>query len=596
MPNIATAWTPGETARRPPSSLRTLLDFVLVSSRRRRLRPEALDHLQGPRRARPQTWVSSSKRTLLHALSYEDDAGSVPSAFVGAGDTAALMVGFAFRDRAILPNADDVFSGSIELPSGVFTAIQVSRDTASVRVGMLGSMPLFTFSGEHHLILSNNPRLARQAAEALGNRVAVDLSQLVWLPTLTNMGTEKGLVQSLRLLPMGVRSFVLTRGILEVERSDSPLDAYTESVDPYDLVQSTASELTTAVYGFVAPSHWSLSADLTGGLDSRVVLSSITATASLSDFRIVTYGRDGNRADAQVAGMIANQLGFDLHEKEAERKQTFVDPTASDRAKWFSNGIESNIQINDGHVQAFTALSLRPATPGRLALWGLFGENMRSFYGKKVDKLPGSCRDSHSIARSTLVNLELLRSSYLDYAIETLADFLRARFDAGLTPVAAADTLFVERRSRWFHGLSLTGQWYTHASYSPLLSINAIRLAHMLGDRARIRNAAPYRIIERLNPRLLDIPFANFEWTGDLHPTAPNPIRDTDRPLQYQYRWFDAFVPEIERALAEASQTCIWEVFDQRVARDWLIDSDRTHHQMMGLINLYGLVRAVESW
>jgi hypothetical protein len=97
--------------------------------------------------------------------------------------------------------------------------------------------------------------------------------------------------------------------------------------------------------------------------------------------------------------------------------------------------------------------------------------------------------------------------------------------------------------------------------------------------------------------RLLELPFANYSWSSQIHPGGgPPPITDRDRPLQYPYRYFPTVKPEIEELVRSAAGSELWQVFDQDAAKRWLSAPDPSHHQMMGLINLYGVARSIESF
>lgn len=575
-----------------------MLDFILISSRRRRIQTSRLRGISGPREGTQHLWTSRTGRTVLLSTSYGQNAGQILSkaVFDPSSDGAALIVGFAFQHGTPITGPDSLtWSETSDRPTGTYAAVSITGDQALLATGALGSYPLFSIEDRDRVIVASNPRMAREAAAALGRRPVVDKEQLVWMPTLTNLGTEESLCAGMRLLPMSWRLAQVRKGRLTPVVTEDLAGALRSTFDPDELVVATADSMIRDLQSITSSSNWDVTADLTGGMDSRVLLSAISAAAALDRVRVATYGRDGERADAVVARQIAASLAFDLHEKDAVRSAAGAEPTSIERLRWFVSGVEKNVLINDGHVQAFTALTLRPPVPRQLSLWGLFGENMRSFYGKAVDKLPANARSPAAIAERLLVNLDLLTPTYRDYAIGSLSDFIRYRMDNGLSPAGAADALFVERRSRWFHGLSVTGQWYTTASYGPLLSTTGLRLAFAIGDQDRIRNAAPFRLIRHMEPRLLDLPFANYQWHPSIHSGVP-PVTDVDRPLQYQYRWFDVFLPEISRAARDAAGTFIWDVFDPNVARKWLDQPQRDPREAMGLINLYGLIRAVEAW
>jgi hypothetical protein len=557
-----------------------VLEFLIVSGRWRQpaLSIDSIPRL-GP--SERTCWVDGRAVAIIDRY----DTG-VPDLIDSNAQTATT--GFVVNgDRLVqLPNGDS---------RGAFASLSLSNGSATATTDPLGAVPLFVGEFRSHAIVGTNIRMVRDAAAALGHRVEIDGSQLAWNIVLANQGSFATMFRGIRMVLPG-QQVHLRRGRARFV-GQSFLDILYQAADVDTLADQAAEDIAGSIAA-VAGGSWRLQADLTGGLDSRTVLGGLLHAGILDQTELVTYGADSQRADAVVARDLCHRFGFKLGEKGGA---TGSEPSDEDRVRSFIGGIESNVRLTAGHVQGFTPLRIRNGDPGRLTFWGLFGENARSFYGRSVDKMPGEQRTPEGIANRILVNLGLLTGPARRDTVGQVEEFLDAKITDGLSPIDAADALFVERRARWFHGLSLTGQWHSEPSYAPLGSVAAATLAFAVGERARIREYVPFMLLERFDRRLLEVPFAKHVWHPALyedrhdlaHLATLEAVTGIGRPLQYQYAHFHLFRPVIAEELA--GDSLLWDVFDRDAVHAWLADEHPTPHQMMGLINLYGVSRTVAA-
>lgn len=266
-----------------------------------------------------------------------------------------------------------------------------------------------------------------------------------------------------RLMP----NHVLSMGGFDVERTWPGPDAIPD-VEPedgvarlYRMVQTNAGRIAR---------HRPVSAHLTAGYDSRMVLAALKPVAA--ELPLVTILLPGTNADldVQVASKIAKRFGL-RHEQRA-----FVEPTAADMTEWFER---TGNCVSDQVARLGPTLDSWDQT--EVQLTGACGEVGRAFYWKASD-VDGPRPSAEDL-------LARFGAPAIPRTVEAGARWL-ATLPEDASATLVWDLAYIEQRLGCWAGPAVFGSRQPIPSLSPYNSREVFAL--MLGL------PAPYRLSPRM--------------------------------------------------------------------------------------------------
>ena len=248
---------------------------------------------------------------------------------------------------------------------------------------------------------------------------------------------------------------------------------------------------------------------VTGGRDSRLVLAA-ALRAGIS-FEATTGGPDGHpdveigRRLCEVAGIPHVPLAGDPHGDMWTRPRR-----AAEIVRLVAGGTAC--------VADAAGFPLGPRE-GPLVVWhsGQGGEIARGYYGSVAGGDPDTLADGlyRAFVGRRPGRHELLSDQGAALVRDEIAGWVRAQFAAGARPDNVPDLFYVHRRMGTWAGPTHGCVELVKDTTSPLWS--ARMLPHLLGlpARDRARELFHLRVLERLAPALIDVPFEGGRpWPG----------------------------------------------------------------------------------
>jgi len=512
------------------------------------------------------SWHYSAFATRTHFYAAADQI------WTRDGEGLCVIHGLLWRmrgNRAVLLDAEAV-AALLDRPGATFPD-DVGGEYALVRLYADGTLEAFSDrSGLHQIFrgagdaaaLSNRAGLV---AALLGDR-SPDQAGLRWLGAIGYRAGTATAYRSVRQIAQDHRLTVDARGAREGPMPGAIVDLGGERgwrpVLEDDLDAGIAQAKAAILLGI--DSDGPVDLPITGGKDSRVILS-LCLSAGLRDrLRLFTRGYEGH-PDVVAGAGIAAALGLP-HRREAPHGSD--EPAHWTRERFFDKLMAQAWQT-DGMVGGWDLiLGERIAT--ETLITGHMGEVLKA-YSKRP--LPEGPLDPVAMVRlqAPFDPMGLLRAE----ARADMVDMLAAQMDrdraSGATEADLPDLFYYRNRIPNWLGAIRAIKSFERQPVVPLGSPALLRLAFRLTPEERKRELLHYRIIARCAPELLPLPFALQQWDAGLGDDAPQVapvLPGAGAPPTFGNWQFSVnHNPVIRAALSAEVEACnglaLWETIDR---------------------------------
>lgn len=241
---------------------------------------------------------------------------------------------------------------------------------------------------------------------------------------------------------------------------------------------------------------------LTGGKDSRLIVAALNNLGV--DLQLFTNGYE-DTPDVIVAKNIASILNKEhITRNPSKNNSEFIIEDIGIRAK-------NMIQNSDGMLFAYEGMSVsNEFNFSKVQLGGQGGELLRG----------GFAKDLTIESRKRLEQLFNLRfgrfQKYLNPELSNhYSDFNKEYIQYNLRNLSVNDVLnkhYLEFKCGRWSAAGRTGYTSGFFSYAPMFDAKLVRKAQLLETQYGADDSLIYNILMRLEPRLLDIPFAGDRW------------------------------------------------------------------------------------
>ncbi|WP_141218076.1 hypothetical protein [Bordetella genomosp. 2] len=366
----------------------------------------------------------------------------------------------------------------------------------------LGLYPLFYYKNDRFNAVTNNPMLLESImTEMYGHKMTRHLKHLVNEISVSaplNVGPYKNLYylpfdNELIIGPQGEFSFKRKKG-------DDYFYCAQESFD--NLLDAAVSDICDNVSAIANASYPIKIADITGGMDSRMVFAAILKSNTKDAFYYNTNGSYPS-PDANVSNFIIQK--YNLRKirvvDEFRRNLTSTDLTEELLAfSYASSGCKNNLD------RAFTTLIRNDAV---FRLGGGNSEFYKALYSKQL--APDATLDD--AIKLMVTNLDILQQPVREEITSNFNQMLREwSINQGMTMPAALDRFYIEHRGRFHNGLCEHWGRVTGGKAHPLYSAATIRLGFSIDDRSRKEHLITFRLMTALDQEVACLPFENRVW------------------------------------------------------------------------------------
>lgn len=248
---------------------------------------------------------------------------------------------------------------------------------------------------------------------------------------------------------------------------------------------------------------------LTGGIDSRMVLGALAATDQQDEFSYFVGGSE-NSLDVKTARNLCATL--DLTMTRYDGVDRAIRPSGIDELTW-------SLHETNGVLQG-------PADPGlsrndNLVLSGGYGELLRSFYGK--NRLPDLTTPystfvgvfgNYGVGDGTAPGV--WNRKFVEESGDVLRMLVASYAKSGIRDSSQLDYLYVSTRNRYYVGeISRSMSRFTKR-FDPLYSPALVAILNNSSMESRNSGELQLSILHRMAPVLLSIPFDTPRFSDDF--------------------------------------------------------------------------------
>jgi hypothetical protein len=319
-------------------------------------------------------------------------------------------------------------------------------------------------------------------------------------------------------------------------------------------------------------------AHLTGGFDSRLVLSSILNTDSSDHYHFFCSG-NSDMPDRHIAEKLSSEFNLTMTEYGGQSPLN-TPSTLEEEYLWqmqFTGGILS------------TAPKGQYERNNNIILSGGYGECFRSFFGARKSDLAST--DLETIMSTLWGNLffskneedALFSASFKKRLSEQMKKVMNEPLEYGLREDAHLDYLYTRVRNRYYVGVTSHNWSEFGARFDPLYSLNAIKLAMSVPQDMRTANIIGIDIMNRLFEDLTALPFEREVFNGSYikYRGMPNlrSFSSTERPKfdleeliapAQKARTYPATLEQ--KAKAKKMKAALWQVVELKRVQQKLIE------------------------
>jgi hypothetical protein len=536
------------------------------------------------------SWQAGS--SMLEAGSYWHLADAGVTAFSGRpfpvdgawdrGESWAAQLARRFERHPLVASRENY--------RGIFTLISLaSQAGGAIASDPLGLGLLFFGETDDFTAISNRAAVCAQALAPTGGPPSRDQVAAGWLAYCGYvLGNATGF-QGVHALPQGSWVEVGPSGEVAVHESHSApwrFDSSDQNPEPSELIESVHDDIAAALRAACA-APGPHTADITGGKDSRLILSLLVAEGLADEVEFQTIG-DRAQPDVRVALEAAQHLGL--------RHRTHP-PLPLGEAN-FEEQLRIHTFQTSGMLGASDLIG-RSFPIEHLHISGACGEMLRTNYPayrdiRDSDHMLGAFQAGMHFDTLGLLKPEL-RAQYNRWAAD---EFLALPWEVD-EALDLIDIFYLRQRLRRWLGAEQEMNFSNR--FFPLYSLEGVHAAFEIGASKRRAEFIPLELMRRYGGDLLDLPLASGRWTGEsgaqpLKDRETDPARRAREQREAEQRKWQAQAlrenQQIFRKLLPADQDHpVFDLFDRGAIAGAIEQAgELTLH---GRIQLYGAMTAI---
>lgn len=469
------------------------------------------------------SWASGDDRTLVAA--WHESTGALGTAWQSDDDGIAVVAGqvrgsaapwdparrWAAVLRAELTRAYAVGDPAADL-GGLFAGVVLDgHGRGTALTDPLSLRYLYWSRGATWTIVASNPHLAAWAAAAPGERPHRDALGVCSLAATGHRLMHYCGYESVELLRPGSRvAFHPGNAPVLVHRDAAWWPSEAERQKPREvLLDRAAAAIAESVAASLTYPTGTITADLTGGRDSRLILAG-ALLAGVTDQLLFTTTGPATLPDVVIARELADLTGV-AHLSGADLG-SFQHAHGRRAAKYVALGLsfaqerQLYVEVTAGMDNIWQSFS-PSAGDGSVNLSGLFGEALRSMlrwelptvdllieqFDRRIGKLRLLRPDVHMAIRSRIQEDLLRNPAGANVPFEDLHDWHR-----------------IEMQIRRNFGPREDAREFVQ--HLPLYAMDALTASFALGPRARMVNDVHRGVLERASPSLASHRFVDSRW------------------------------------------------------------------------------------
>lgn len=452
-------------------------------------------------------------------------------------DRGTAFLGIAIMGDRLVRTAEEADAATGAGRGNYLLARHAPDGSAVIEHDPFGYYPIHIYDRDGVFCAGSDPARMAEVLGRLGREIIRDLTIYGWFLMQGSGGENVTAHREFTLLPPGAHARVDPHGVVTIHRRHPATLIYGDR-PLAEAIDDAASEILINLRVLATAPFEHRVCDLTGGMDSRLVLAGLLHEGLEGAFVFDTKGNHPH-PDVNTAALIRRRFGLAWAGRIAPRSaEPGRDPLAA---------LKASVARSGGLMSSFIAVG-RPLDDraGILSIGGGTGGTMRRFLPSGLPDLPpwrrtlrrvrrgltSAARPTpedgalHTVVGHARTRGALLRPEAREAIVGVIAEIADDAASAGIAPEHMGSYYYLQGRARYHFGV-----WWAansgpgmKARFHPLYSPAAVRAAHALPVEDQTRNRLGFEIMRRLSPELTRLPFADKSWHPSIMEDAPAPI------------------------------------------------------------------------
>lgn len=508
-----------------------------------------------------------------------------------------ILLGEAVYDGILYSSAHQLYldkvdvSLFVEKARGSFLIIKINSLTSEVSFfnDSLSLYPVYFFENERFVALSNMPIWMESVLLDLGVSVARD-GHLAGYDLAIGTGAF-GVTgwSEFHLIPFGT-AISLTQKKLSINEC-RPLKRFFTDLPFEKLAKNAESELKENINAIAKSYYKNKVVDITGGMDSRLVLS-IIFSLNFKDSFIYNTNGEYPVPDANCALSIMEKFGLTRVKFDCDYQQSVATQPIATFKKYI-------YQSQGARFIYDRAFETNCKQAGLIKVGGGLAGGFKSTYSLRLS-------DQHQGDPSLVQAVDAMFLPSAKYLAKDLVASIRKNLEKqfvvlheqyGLSYKAAMDFFYVLSRNRYFIGVGEMPSSAIRPKVHALYSESLIKAAFKLTDSERKSGKLHYVLMKSLSPALFKLPFSDQSWDTEILSSEDKVSIDDIKPITAKSERHYREVKEKNIKLkskpqeTEADDAAVmvdtaWRERQRKLGRNWMWRNfDNIHSQAKMLFN-----------
>lgn len=281
------------------------------------------------------------------------------------------------------------------------------------------------------------------------------------------------------------------------------IDNYSDSMYTIDANNQFLDEITDNIVkslSVLKKHNTTFELGLTGGKDSRIIASAMKFLNL--DFTTYTNGFE-EHPDVIIAKKISDVLNVNHTCILPSKQNSYINVNLEKRVK-------DTIIASEGMIYAYENIALATKFNNRVNIGGQGGELLRGGFAKglKID----NDKELKKFITNKIDSKSIFFNSEIDKIYKkNISEYIEENMTAnGYLDIL--NKVYLEMRTGMWSGAARKAYTTSNYVYSPFFDNKVVRKSQMLKTEEALSEIVFYGILERLNHKLLEIPFADQRW------------------------------------------------------------------------------------
>ncbi len=386
------------------------------------------------------------------------------------------------------------------IANGVFCAVELNlkHESFKLSIDSLSQYPIYIFQNNSEYIVSNNSKMVAILADGLEKSALASIENCVYGGVYSSSHYDQ-------IFKLKFGQSIIANNKLKIIELGNNFD--TANID--DAINNAHHSISNHMNAVLdTTSNMNIISDITGGIDTRLILSYLLRGGNNSSITGRCMGEYPS-PDANVAGSIMEK--FNIHPANFPILNSRLEETLRASAGLAGGSIQADVAMESVAIKNFVHFS---GDFGGIA--GLTGFNAYDFLSSQGMYSFNNHANILAERRKKAGIIGLVKDDALDVVKASYSKFLQNLHSKGIKSEDLTQEAYLQIRSSNHFGMQSFVRNRTKILPSPLANRWLVSCRRLMDRKSTYNRTLFFNLIERNNRELLWMPLANKKWSKDI--------------------------------------------------------------------------------